>query len=60
MVLKKHTTWFKKHTAWPKSIPHGHVVCPYIPYDTQQILYHHMINSCATVYDWLICAELVT
>ncbi len=37
---KNHTTWWEKHTTWPKRIPHGHLVCSYIQYDTYQLLYH--------------------
>ncbi len=28
----------KTHTTWPKGIQNGHVVCPYILYDTYQML----------------------
>ncbi len=30
----------KNHTTWPKAIPHGYVVCLFIPHDTYQMLYH--------------------
>lgn len=48
MVLAKYT-WSNKHTTLPESLPHGQVVCLYIPHDTYKM---PDMTYCTCLYLW--------
>ncbi len=49
------------HTTWPKSIPHGQIVCPYIPHDTYHVIcqqpFHILVNLTHVIYNVVLTIE---